>query len=154
MTIFFHSIFNVREEERSKKKSTAAEVLAPSSSFPNATDFYTGGGKRGYGSNIDARNMMAEAFMNRPGNYQVAQYPPFPIAQNVASYPHHGYYAETDDYGRGRSSRSRSRSQRRRREYSSSEESYSSGERGRKRSHKKKRSYLPVTNNNDIVTLD
>ena len=99
--------------------------------------------------------MMAEAFMNRPGNYPMQQYSHshFAPSQNVASYPQHDYYGERDYYGRGRS---RSHSKRRRREYSDSDDSYSSAERGRKRRHRKKRSHSksPVSNNDSIIALD
>ena len=51
----------LRQEESRRKKSNAAEVLAPASSN-QMMPFYTGGMKRNGMNNMDACNFLADAF--------------------------------------------------------------------------------------------
>ena len=118
--IFFS--FLIREQERSRKQSQAADVLAPS-----APAFYTGGGKRGYQHNVDTRTMMADAFLNRNRGIPISQFSQFAATTN------HPTYAEIEQYGRRRRSSSRSHLRCRHCYYSNSSDSYSSPERNKKR---------------------
>ena len=79
-------LFSIREEERARKKHNAAEVLAPSAQPSGMADFYTGRGKRSYNSNVDARNILAEAFINRNASVPVQSFPHSHMGNHVASY--------------------------------------------------------------------
>ena len=92
-----------RQEESRRKKNNAAEVLAPPSSN-QMMPFYTGGPKRHTMSNVDARNFLADAFLQR-GNAGVASAMPFMAAPPAYHYPHYNEY----DRSSSRSRRSRSR---------------------------------------------
>ena len=137
--------------ERNKKHSQAAEVLAPTTQTSFA-EFYTGGGKRGGNSNIDARNLIAEAFINKSHNPTPNPFSQFP---QYHPYPDAGYYDQRD------CSRSRSRSRRCHHYYSDSSVE-SLPERSRSRNRRKykddrKYSHSPVQNentSNSIVNID
>ena len=135
--------------ERNKKHSQAAEVLEPTTQT-SFTEFYTGGGKRGNSTNIEARNMIADAFINKNHNAMPNPFAQFP---QYHPYPDAGYYDRRDR------SRSRSRSRRRHHYYSDSSVE-SLPERNRSRSRRKykddrKYSHSPEQNeNNSIVNID
>ena len=145
--------FFIRQEERARKKNNAAEVLAPSAP-PNAmADFYTGGGKRSYNSNVEARNMLAEAFINRNATVPIQSFPHYHMGNHVAS------YHDAEEYPKIRKRRSHSRSRHRRWYSSDSSDSYDSPEKERKRrkhfKNDKKYDALPSKNvHNEIVNLD
>ena len=123
-------------------------MLAPShSAAASFSEFYTGGNKRGVQENVDARNMLANAFLGRsaPVNQPPQQFHYHPY-NNVPSYYYDDYYPR---------SRSRSSSRRPRR-YSDSSD-YSTPEKRRKRT---RRHYKSDDKNDDpldknsIVNID
>ena len=117
--------------ERSKKHRHSADVLAPAANHFNDneySEFYTGGRGKRQQNNVDTRNMIAQAFLNKNTPFALCNQP---AAQNVAAYPPAEYYK------RG-GSRSRSHSRRRRRYYSNSSPSVSP-ERSRSKSGSRKR---------------
>ena len=88
--------------------------------------FYTGGGKRAGINNVDARNFLADAFLNRPNSASVGgmSFAPPPVY----------HYPEYPEFRS--SSRSRSRNRRRRQtnwESDSSSDDFSSHDKKKKR---------------------
>ena len=111
----------IREHERGRKRSQAADVLAPSTMKFN--DFYTGGGKRTMTNNIERRDLMSDCFMNRNGggNNISGHYNEFanvPMMAHATSYP-----TSHDHYDMRSMSGGRSPSRLHRRYYYSSDES-------------------------------
>ena len=101
--------------ERSKKHRHSADVLAPAANHFNDneySEFYTGGRGKRKQNNVDTRNMIAQAFLNKNTPFALCNQPP---AQNVAAYPPAAVaaYPPAEYYERG-GSRSRSHSRRRR----------------------------------------
>ena len=153
LTFRFLFLFFIREEERARKKSNAAEVLAPSAPSNGMADFYTGGGKRSYSANVDARNMLAEAFINRNATVPIQSFPHYHMGNHVAS------YHDAEEYPTIRKRRSHSRSRRCRYYLSDSTDSFDSPDKEKKRRkhYKDDRKYnaSPSKNeHNEIVNLD
>ena len=107
-------------------------MLAPAANYKNTeySDFYTGGGKRAQ-NNVDTRNMIAQAFLNKNTPFGLCNHPP---AHNMMAYP-------PVEYRERGGSRSRSYSRRRRRYYSDYSDSSPSvsPERSRSKSGSRKR---------------
>ena len=143
----------IREHERVKKRSQAADVLAPSNI--NFNEFYKGGGKRTMVNNVERRDLMSDNFMNRNGGGgQYNEFMNVPMVAHASSYP-----ASHDQYEMRSMSGGRSRSRSRRRYYYSSDES--TPERIRHRRRRKhyrdseKRSESPLNDNTkQIVKID
>jgi len=147
----------IREHERVKKRSQAADVLAPTNI--NFNEFYKGGGKRTMVNNVERRDLMSDCFMNRNGgaNNIGGQYNEFanvPMVAHASSYPasHDQYEMRSMSGGR---SRSRSRC---RYSYSSDESTPERIRHRRRRRHYKdseKRSESPLNDNGkQIVKID
>ena len=126
-------------------------MLAPSAQPNGIADFYTGRGKRSYNSNVDARNILAEAFINRNASVPVQSFPYSHMGNHVAS------YHDVEEYPRMRKRRSHSRSRHRRWYSSDSSDSYDSPDKHRKRrkQYKDDKKYdASPSKNNEIVNVD